>query len=964
MASEYEVAKAVVTLIPSMKGSQATITKEITGAASGAGESAGKIMGENMSEGLDGSKDSMAKTALGITAGVLAAATAVGTAIMNAFKEVDAGLDIIQQKTGASGADMENMRDSMENLATSIPTSFEEAGSAIGEVNTRFKLTGQDLEDLSGKFIKFAQLNNTDVSTSVDNVSKVVNAFGMDAEDAGSLLDALNQVGQDTGVDMNTLATTLSQNAAQLQGMGLSAYDAAGFLGACDVAGLEMSTTMMGLKTAMKNASQDGKTLDEFLGEFTGTMNSNASESEKLSAAYEAFGTRAGGAIYNAVQNGKIDLEEMTGYLGDFEGSVDNTFEAVLDPTDEFTEAMNRVKIAGADIAESMMPMVAGALEGIAGALDAVIGAFTPAESVLTNFISDTQSAIDANREAVEKSSSAVDTALAGVAELEIYKDTLIELNGKAELTEFEQYQLKDAVSALADTVPGLKEAYDETNGTLDLTNQQLEDMITNAQGVALQNALIKAQEEAYDNLAQAIINQAMAQSANDRAWDEYNNTIGATYSGVENIKGAIFGYSAAMSDQQKAIYDSGLALADANEVLEQAKQDMDVLPDAIQDVAEEYGIELPAATDTASDSLENVGDSATESAEEVAAASVMTEEEMKAAEEAAQKLEAEFNSLRDSIQSSVENSITYLGEFTHAEATSTEEMIGNLSASNDYISGWITNMDLLGQHISEMSGTEQAAFQALYDDMLEKGPQTAGEAAAAMAQALSEGQGDFDAVVAEYSKSLDLTADSVKLAQYSSTGKAVAGEIATGMEAGSSDVVDAAAQMTTDVTDEVDTGMEDAVSAYDGSLDAMESSTNTSANIIETRLSQMVLNLKKKMAEEIKGPNIKLPHFKLNGDFNLQTKSVPVVSVDWYAQGGIFTKPTIFATPYGLKGIGESGAEAVLPIDLLKNYVADAVSAVASNVFNIEMTVNGAESPEAWAATFARSLKQQMRMG
>ena len=87
---------------------------------------------------------------------------------------MDAGLDIVAQKTGATGDELEDMCQIVKDLATEIPTDFETAGAAVGEVNTRFGLTGQALDDLSAKFIKFAQLNDTDVSTSIDNVSSVM----------------------------------------------------------------------------------------------------------------------------------------------------------------------------------------------------------------------------------------------------------------------------------------------------------------------------------------------------------------------------------------------------------------------------------------------------------------------------------------------------------------------------------------------------------------------------------------------------------------------------------------------------------------------------------------------------------------------------------------------------------------------------------------------------------------------
>ena len=56
----------------------------------------------------------------------------------------------------------------------------------------------------------------------------------------------------------------------------------------------------------------------------------------------------------------------------------------------------------------------------------------------------------------------------------------------------------------------------------------------------------------------------------------------------------------------------------------------------------------------------------------------------------------------------------------------------------------------------------------------------------------------------------------------------------------------------------------------------------------------------------------IKLPHFSLTGSFSLMPPSVPKLNVDWYANGGIFTSPTLLA------GVGEAGPEAVLPLSKL----------------------------------------------
>ncbi len=69
--------------------------------------------------------------------------------------------------------------------------------------------------------------------------------------------------------------------------------------------------------------------------------------------------------------------------------------------------------------------------------------------------------------------------------------------------------------------------------------------------------------------------------------------------------------------------------------------------------------------------------------------------------------------------------------------------------------------------------------------------------------------------------------------------------------------------------------------------------------------------------------PKIKMPHFSIKGSFSLDPPSVPKLSIDWYKNGGIMTKPTAF----GLNGSklmvgGEAEPEAIMPLSKLEEFV------------------------------------------
>ncbi|WP_346914247.1 phage tail tape measure protein [Clostridium sp.] len=111
-------------------------------------------------------------------------------------------------------------------------------------------------------------------------------------------------------------------------------------------------------------------------------------------------------------------------------------------------------------------------------------------------------------------------------------------------------------------------------------------------------------------------------------------------------------------------------------------------------------------------------------------------------------------------------------------------------------------------------------------------------------------------------------------------------------------------------------------VAVWGGIKTAITTPINLARDAVRNAVNAIVGFFKNIRLPEIRIPKIKLPHFRLNGEFNLKPPRVPSLSVEWYAKGGIFTRPSVI-------GVGEAGTEAVLPIDRLDDILAKALEKV-----------------------------------
>ena len=131
-------------------------------------------------------------------------------------------------------------------------------------------------------------------------------------------------------------------------------------------------------------------------------------------------------------------------------------------------------------------------------------------------------------------------------------------------------------------------------------------------------------------------------------------------------------------------------------------------------------------------------------------------------------------------------------------------------------------------------------------------------------------------------------------------------------------------------------------VQAFDSSWQTVQNKANTAMN----NLKNTVVSAAKSTANAIKSafenmtitiPRPKLPvistSYKTESYGKGGNVKIPSFNVSWNAAGGIFKRPTIFNTASaGMQGVGEAGAEAILPLDLLWKKMSSIVSQSVKN--------------------------------
>ena len=113
--------------------------------------------------------------------------------------------------------------------------------------------------------------------------------------------------------------------------------------------------------------------------------------------------------------------------------------------------------------------------------------------------------------------------------------------------------------------------------------------------------------------------------------------------------------------------------------------------------------------------------------------------------------------------------------------------------------------------------------------------------------------------------------------------------------------------------------GLEGALGTVNSKMESIKNKFNEKMTAAGNLVNAGIQAMKNLFNIDFPIPRITLPHLSVSGSFSLKPPSVPSFSINWYADGGIMTAPTIFGAAGGsLLGGGEAGDEAILPLSVL----------------------------------------------
>ncbi len=342
---------------------------------------AGQVL-QNVGDKISGAGEKL----LPVTAGV----TALGTAAVKTASDFDSAISKVAAVSGATGDDLQALRDKAREMGSKTKFSASEAAEAMNYMAMAGWKTNDMLSGIDG-IMNLAAASGEDLATTSDIVTDALTAFGLTAADSGHFADVLAAASSNANTNVSMLGESFKYCAPIAGALGFSCEDTAEALGLMANAGIKSTQSGTSMRSIMTALSGDVKFCSAAFGEMEiATSNSDGSmrslsdiladcrvafdqmsESEKASAVQSLVGKNAMSGFLALMNAAPADIDKLSGAIANCDGTSLQMAETMQDNlAGQLTILKSQLEELAISFGEILMPVIRDIITKIQGFVD------------------------------------------------------------------------------------------------------------------------------------------------------------------------------------------------------------------------------------------------------------------------------------------------------------------------------------------------------------------------------------------------------------------------------------------------------------------------------------------------------------------------------------------------------------------------------------------------------------------
>ncbi|WP_285824590.1 phage tail tape measure protein [Schaedlerella arabinosiphila] len=321
---------------------------------------------------------------------VTAAVGGLGVAAVKVASDFDSAMSQVAAVSGATGKDLEALRDKAREMGSKTKFSASEAAEAMNYMAMAGWKTNDMLSGIEG-IMNLAAASGEDLATTSDIVTDALTALGLSAEDSGHFADILAAASSNANTNVSMMGETFKYCAPVAGALGFSAEDTAEAIGLMANAGIKSSQAGTAMRSMMTNLTGEVKFVGDAFGELTiqttntdGSMRSlgdiltdcraafsQMSESEKAANAEALVGKNAMSGFLAVMNAAPGDIEKLNSAINNCDGTAEKMAATMQDNlAGQLTILKSQLEELAISIGEILMPYIRQIVGWIQGLVD------------------------------------------------------------------------------------------------------------------------------------------------------------------------------------------------------------------------------------------------------------------------------------------------------------------------------------------------------------------------------------------------------------------------------------------------------------------------------------------------------------------------------------------------------------------------------------------------------------------